>query len=56
MKKFNFAAGPSIINASVMKEAIENIDNTKHLSILELSHRGKIFKIYFNKLSLLLKN
>ncbi|MEZ4977818.1 MAG: 3-phosphoserine/phosphohydroxythreonine transaminase [Chitinophagales bacterium] len=40
MKKYNFSAGPSILDPQVVRETIENIDNSNKLSLIELSHRG----------------
>lgn len=40
MIKYNFSAGPSILDPQVVRETIENIDNSNKLSLIELSHRG----------------
>jgi phosphoserine aminotransferase len=46
MKMHNFSAGPAILPKSVMKEAAKNVIdlNGSGLSILEISHRGKLFE------------
>jgi phosphoserine aminotransferase len=46
MKIHNFSAGPAILPKSVMKEAAKNVIdlNGSGLSILEISHRGKLFE------------
>ncbi len=45
MKKYNFSAGPSILDESVIKDAASAVLNYEGtgLSILEVSHRGKEF-------------
>ncbi len=47
----NFSAGPSAIALSVLQEAAENLVSYKGLgfSVMEISHRGKVFEAIHNE-------
>ena len=47
MKPYNFYAGPSILHPDVIKEALSQIEAKNGLSLLELSHRGKVVQQLF---------
>jgi phosphoserine aminotransferase len=57
MKIHNFSAGPAILPKSVMKEAAKNVIdlNGSGLSILEISHRGKLFEPILEEAQVLCK-
>ncbi|WP_291949872.1 phosphoserine transaminase [Campylobacter sp.] len=55
MRVINFSAGPSNLPDEVLKEAQENLFNyhQKGFSIMEISHRGKIFEeVHFEAMKL----
>ena len=44
MKKHNFSAGPSILPREVIENTAQAVLDFNGLSILEISHRSKIFR------------
>ena len=57
MKKHNFSAGPAILPASVLKEAVRAAANYQGmgLSLLELSHRGPEFTAIIEEANALMR-
>jgi phosphoserine aminotransferase len=55
MKKYNFYAGPSILNSEVLKETLSTIDAKDGLSLLEISHRSKEIVDLFEETKQLVK-
>lgn len=57
MKKYNFSAGPSILDESIIKDAASAVLNYNGtgLSILEVSHRGKEFTATMDEARRLMK-
>ena len=49
MKKYNFYAGPSILDEQVLKDTIAQISSKEDLSTLELSHRGPKIQSLFQE-------
>jgi phosphoserine aminotransferase len=56
MKQYNFYAGPSILDPTVLKETLNTIDAKHGLSLLELSHRGKEITGLFQETKALVKD
>lgn len=56
MKAYNFYAGPSILDADVLKNTLTAIDQKDGLSLLELSHRGKEITSLFEETKQLVKD
>lgn len=56
MKKYNFTAGPSILANEIVEEIKIEISNDNELSILEISHRGKLIGDLFEESRQLLKD
>ena len=55
MKKYNFYAGPSYLDESVLNKAIELIENKEKLSFLEISHRSETITALFEETRSLIK-
>lgn len=56
MKKYNFTAGPSILANEIVEEIKTKVSNDNGLSILEISHRGKLIGDLFEESRQLLKD
>ena len=55
MKKYNFYAGPSYLDESILNKAIQLIENKEKLSFLEISHRSETITTLFDETRSLIK-
>lgn len=55
MKKYNFYAGPSYLDETILNNAIQLIENKEKLSFLEISHRSETVMNMFEETRSLIK-